>query len=140
MNTSGENATASNCAPSRFAVEGLFAPGEYATRSNEAHAVLGGLIFLMILVWSCYIFELIRRPTHATLLSGWLQIAMGLYLYSWVFVLMQPGEVASGRLWAYSTRDLLQLQHIAISGLLVAAGLTDVLFALRWLRIPSRRL
>jgi hypothetical protein len=48
------NATNADCAPVRFAVS-MFAEGQYASRSNQAHTVLGVGLFALVAIWTAFI-------------------------------------------------------------------------------------
>jgi uncharacterized membrane protein HdeD (DUF308 family) len=97
----------------------------------------------MLISWAFFLLELgrVRFPwlkyRHAFAFAGSVQIFMGLYLYFWVFVLMSPANVLSGDLWRYATSDMLQLQHMAISGLLFTAGVIELCWSCKRLRQPA---
>ena len=105
----------------------LFAPGEYPVKSSLAHAVLGGDIICIVVTWFLHVGQFptpLRHLPNAYMVSGVLQMILGAYLLMWCFVLLQPSEIE--QLWAYSTRDLLQIQHIAISLCALCCGAIEV--------------
>jgi hypothetical protein len=89
--------------------------------------VLGGVIVGMVVTWFLHVGQFptrLRRLHTAYVVSGCLQLLLGVYLLSWCFVWLQPGQLRA--LWTYSTRDLLQLQHIAISCCAICCGAIEV--------------
>jgi hypothetical protein len=96
----------------------------YHTASDQAHTILGLLLLCMVISWSLYVMEMARLPTVSRM-SGSFQLAMGVYLFSWLFFFMHPQDLRA--LWAYSVSDLLQLQHFAIAFLLCAGGVIELL-------------
>ena len=115
-----------NCRPSTFPVP-LFEPGEYPRKSQQAHAVLGILLLLMVIVWCTHVTQFstpLKKLHTAYKSSGVLQILMGVYLLSWCFVFLKPTHLSE--LYRYSTKDLLQIQHITISCCAICCGLTSI--------------
>jgi hypothetical protein len=110
----------------------------YHTSSDEAHIILGVLLLCMVFAWAGLVMDFIRIRTAARI-SGTCQMMMGVYLMSWCFFFMFPTtEMEKLRqLWEYSTRDMLQLQHIAIALLLCAGGLIELLQSLSLLEPMS---
>lgn len=99
----------------------------YAAASNDAHIVLGLLLFAMVIAWAAFVLEFIR-VNKASQVSGGCQLGMGVYLLSWLFFFMHP-SFPLDELFYYTTHDLLQLQHLAIALLLVAGGLIELMQA-----------
>jgi len=98
----------------------------YAPKSDQAHIVLGSMIFAMVFVWCLYVFGYTTKVTKVLFLSGLIQVSMGVYLFTWVFVLLHPSDLSA--LYQYSSRDLLQLQHMSISSVLIAAGFVEICY------------
>jgi hypothetical protein len=99
--------------------EDLFAPGVYEKGSQLAHQLIGVSLFAILLVWSAFIVDYIGlRRAYRT--AGLLEFGAGLYLFAWVFYFLQPERHAE--LVAYTTKSLVQIQHVAISLKLVKSG------------------
>lgn len=126
-----------SCPPVHFLAE-LFTPTQngtmasYHQASDQAHIVLGILLLCMVFAWAGFVLDF-YRVRAASRWSGVFQTLMGVYLFTWVFYLMLPGKTEA--LWEYATKDLLQLQHIAIASLLCAGGLIELLQS-SWLLPP----
>ena len=134
MNMSNTSAShsSSDCSPVYFTTD-LFGgsveaneQNTYGARSDEAHIVLGVILLLLVATWTMYICEYIRIRT-AYITSSILQIVMGTYLLLWVFIFMAPSNLPA--LYAYSTKDLLQIQHTTIALCLLACGVCELLQA-----------
>ena len=129
---SPNNATASSflttCTPEHFLVP-LFggslpdSSNSFTSKNQDAHLFLGGCLVLLVTTWSLFAMEFlsVRRTLRV---SGGIQVVMGVYLTLWLYVLMYPYDLLG--LWAYSTSDLLQLQHLSIALLLLASGLLEL--------------
>lgn len=128
MNATG-NATASECSPVLFYVDGLWGPGQYARRSESAHKIVGLLLVVGVFGWMAYVFDLASLD-RAFLASGLSLASAGLYLGLWVLIFAAPGHVADGRSWSFASRDLVQQQHLAISSLCMGGGILEVLWAM----------
>jgi hypothetical protein len=126
------NVTAKDkCVSTRFPVP-MFAPGEYPRKSQQAHSVLGMILLLMVLVWLMHITQCrtpLRSLDTAYKWSGSLQILLGAYLLCWCFVFLKPDHL--DELFSYSTRDLLQIQHITISCCSICCGLIEYWFGMK---------
>jgi len=96
----------------------------YAQKSDEAHIVLGSMIFLMVTGWCFFIFGYVSKISRVFIFTGIVQISMGVYLFSWVFIFLYPADLLA--LYRYSSNDLLQLQHMSISSLLIASGFLEI--------------
>ena len=124
-NTTFTTPVRTSCKTTMFPVP-LFNPGEYPQKSQQAHSVLGVLLLLMVVVWLLHITQ-VRTPVKhlgtAYRYSGALQIMLGVYLLSWCFIFLKPSQL--DELWLYTTRDLLQLQHISISCSAICCGLAE---------------
>lgn len=102
----------------------------FGDQHERAHFLLGISLGLIVLIWSSFAMDKlsISRSLFAT---SAVQLLMGLYLFVWCFYLLQPNDVIN--LIQYSLSDLRQLQHVAISLLLIASGAIEVLQAVRFL-------
>lgn len=133
--------------PPKFDVP-LFAPYEYSAASQTVHTVMGLFLIAEVLVWACYIFlaspynrvPLFKRISsalccsrvNALRCSGLLQLASGVYLVTWPWIFLKRTHLRE--LFAYSSSDLLQLQHTAIGLLNMAGGVTDLLLSFHTLQ------
>ena len=116
------------CEPEYFAAGHLFAQGEYATKSETAHSVIGLCLFGVTMTWGFHIVrwpQALARPCRAYLLAGAFCSSAGAYLLLWVLLLLQPARPAA--LFRFARRDLVQLQHLGI-----ALSLVDVLTVPRY--------
>ena len=127
------------CTPEHFTVP-LFdspdpsAPNSFSAKNQQAHVFLGGCLCALLVVWSLFAMDwlAVRRAYR---LSACIQLLMGGYLLAWLFVLMYTYDVVA--LFAYSTSDLLQLQHLSIAALLLAAGAVELCQSASWLVHPQ---
>jgi hypothetical protein len=105
-------------------------PSTYTAASDQAHVVLGVLLLVMVGSWAAYVLDAcsVRR---AALCSGACQTSMGVYLFTWLAILMRADDPPA--LWRYVLSDLLQLQHLAIAALLCAGGVVELLQSGEWL-------
>ena len=141
--TSVLNATnttsAASCTPEHFTVP-LFdsadpaQPNSFSTKNQQAHVFLGCCLCALVVVWSLFAMDCLALR-RAYRLSAAIQLLMGGYLLVWLFVLMYPTDVVA--LFAYSTSDLLQLQHLSISLLLLTAGWVELCQSQGWLTHPQ---
>jgi uncharacterized membrane protein HdeD (DUF308 family) len=80
----------------------------------------------MVVVWLLHVTQF-RSPfkvlNTAYKWSGALQMLLGTYLLSWCFIFLKPSKL--DELAVYSTTDLLQIQHIAISCNAICCGLSE---------------
>ena len=131
--------SSSDCTPEHFTVP-LFdsadpsKPNSFSAKNQQAHVFLGSCLCALVVVWSMFAMDwlAVRRAYR---LSACIQLLMGGYLLVWLFVLMYPYDVVA--LFAYSTSDLLQLQHLSIAALLLAAGWVELCQSAGWLTHPQ---
>ena len=126
------NSTASSfistCSPSHFLVPLFNGPtpdsaNSFTSKNQEAHLFLGSCLCLLVFTWSLFALEFISVKRALTC-SGAIQVLMGSYLTLWLFLFMHPSDLAG--LFAYTTSDLLQLQHLSIAILLLASGSVEL--------------
>ena len=127
------------CSPVHFIVP-LFdsadptKPNSFSSKNQQAHMVLGCCLCALVVVWSLFALDWLALR-RAYRLSACIQLLMGGYLLAWLFLLMYPADLVA--LFAYSTSDLLQLQHLSISLLLLVAGWVELCQSLGWLTHPQ---
>lgn len=73
--------------------------------------------------WICTRVSMTRRAAY--IFGGSLQAFGGAYLLAWTWCFMKPSHLHE--LWQYSSSDLLQLQHTAISLNAIVGGFSDIL-------------
>mmetsp|Transcript_11371 Transcript_11371/g.27981 ORF Transcript_11371/g.27981 Transcript_11371/m.27981 type:complete len:415 (-) Transcript_11371:102-1346(-) len=119
---------ASECAPPySFHVPGLFKPGVYSSRSQNAHRVIGSVLLLGVFSWAAFVMQRISLG-KAYLMSGCSLALAGAYLGLWVLFFCAPDHISDGQIYAYASRDLVQQQHLAISSLAITAGVLEILW------------
>jgi len=85
---------------------------------------LGVFILSVMILWIAFLIGLLTRSkTH--ILSGIFFFTAGVYLLVSLFILFNPSKLRA--LAEFITRDIVQLQHVAIGFLLIAGGLVDIL-------------
>ena len=141
LNTTNTTTSSSSqsCSPEHFVVP-LFnsldptQPNSFSTKNQQAHIFLGSCLAALVVTWSLFAMEWVgvRRVYR---MSAVIQLVMGVYLLLWLFVLMHPSDMVA--LFEYSTSDLLQLQHLSIAVLLLAAGGVEWCQAVGWLVHPQ---
>ena len=139
LNATNSSTSSSSCLPVHFIVP-LFdsadpnQPNSFSSKNQFAHVFLGSCLCALVLCWSLFALDWLALR-RAYRLSALIQVLMGGYLLLWLFVLMYPSDVVA--LFEYSTSDLLQLQHLSISLLLLVAGWVELCQSLGWLIHPQ---
>jgi len=108
----------------------LFAAGELERQSETAHALIGGFLLLLVLVWTGHVVKWpspLRSLRTSYAAAGAVSCCGGGYLFLWVLVLLKPSQL--GALWAFTKQALTQIQHISIALNLLACGATDLAVA-----------
>ncbi|GAB5360977.1 hypothetical protein AAMO2058_000674700 [Amorphochlora amoebiformis] len=73
------------------------------------------------------------------MLSGLSVSVAGLYLGLWAVFFCAPENVASGLVWEFARKDLVQQQHLAISALSIVGGLLEILWSVCGSRAEGNR-
>ena len=119
----------------RFTTGSLFASGEYAARSDQAHLVMSltlcastiayGLFFLGVQGWPvpCFRRRCVERVALAYVVSGGSTLIAGVYL------LLRVVWICEGACLLFVARDLVQQQHLAIAALLFCCGALETAHA-----------
>ena len=118
----------STCSPTHFLVPLFDGPtpdsaNSFTAKNQEAHLFLGACLCLLVVTWSLFALEFVSVK-RALMGSGCIQVLMGVYLTLWLFVFMHPHDLSG--LFAYTTSDLLQLQHLSIALLLLSSGTLEL--------------
>lgn len=107
----------------RFSTGSLFAPGEYARRSNQAHLVMSLSLCASALAYSFFFVGVqgwpipgfrrrrVERVPLAYGISGASTFVVGLYLALRVVLICDGGDNCR----SFLLRDLVQQQHLAIA-------------------------